>query len=190
MSRRLVMTFKSESILAGVHERVAKVYRDAEWNEHRVEHYLRGVKQAEASYHTDSLTEAKAHAQRWALEAPAQQVGTDWEAIAAQHARQRDAAMAQRDALQVRVEALQKALGETVAASMFVTGKDYTGALCMLVTKAGKPVMLGDELETQRGYRFKVVGGTAPRHGASTGHVDTDKGSYYPSVVDCNWVRA
>ena len=39
----------------------------------------------------------------------------EWNRVAVQHARQRDEAIAQRDALQVRIEALQKALGEAVA---------------------------------------------------------------------------
>jgi hypothetical protein len=125
--------------------RCARVYRDTDWDEYRVVYFFRGEQQMEADSHHDTRPEAEAQARAfadgtiagerlgvlstaWAQQVgtPAQpadyllpavpaQVGTDWKALALQHARQRDEAMAQRDALQVRVDALTAALGRDVA---------------------------------------------------------------------------
>jgi hypothetical protein len=46
--------------------RTAKVYRDKEWEEHRVKHFVDGVHQEKADYHTDDKEEAHSHAKQWA----------------------------------------------------------------------------------------------------------------------------
>ncbi len=46
--------------------RTAKVYRDSEWQEWRVKHYIKGEHQTEADYHTDDKGDAQHHARAWA----------------------------------------------------------------------------------------------------------------------------
>lgn len=47
-------------------DRTAKVYRDHEWEEHRVKHFVGGVHQHKADYHTQDKEEAHSHAKQWA----------------------------------------------------------------------------------------------------------------------------
>lgn len=54
MARRLITKITNSAT-----NRVAKVYRDTEWNEYVVEFYIAGTKQAGASYHTDDLQDAE-----------------------------------------------------------------------------------------------------------------------------------
>jgi hypothetical protein len=60
----------------------------------------------------------------------------------------------------------------------------------------GKPVQKGDIVTDFRGDQAKVVGGTEPRHDGSTGRIYVEAipegftHGYYPSVFNCEWVRA
>lgn len=47
----------------GPEGRTAKVYKDADWGEYRVKHYVNGQHQANADYHTDDLEDAHGTAQ-------------------------------------------------------------------------------------------------------------------------------
>ena len=49
--------------------RVAKVYKDHEWDEHRVKHFVNGVHQKEADYHSDK-EDSMSHAKHWTSEKP------------------------------------------------------------------------------------------------------------------------
>lgn len=60
MSRRLIETIKSPT---GDH--VAKVYRDAEWQEFRVTFHENGQHLAQADYHTDDAQDAHSTAAHW-----------------------------------------------------------------------------------------------------------------------------
>ena len=42
-----------------------RVYRDVEWNEYRVKHYVNGQHLVEADYHTDDKEEALHHGAVW-----------------------------------------------------------------------------------------------------------------------------
>lgn len=53
MARKLIETIKNETL-----GNVAKVYRDAEWNEYVVVFCALGVKQEGADYHTDDKEDA------------------------------------------------------------------------------------------------------------------------------------
>lgn len=46
-------------------DKVAKVYRDVEWNEYRVIYYLNGQKLNGADYHTDDKADAINTANLW-----------------------------------------------------------------------------------------------------------------------------
>lgn len=63
-------TFLQEGLrLTATHsngDRTAKVYRDVEWEEHRVKHFVGGVHQHKADYHTNDKEEAHNHAKSWA----------------------------------------------------------------------------------------------------------------------------
>lgn len=61
MALRRLETIESKST-----GRVAKVYRDATWQEWRVRHYISGTHQADADYHTTDKGEAQQHARSWA----------------------------------------------------------------------------------------------------------------------------
>lgn len=50
-------------------KKVAKHYRDAEWDEHRVKHFIDGVHQKNADYHTDDKSDASGTAKKWVSEA-------------------------------------------------------------------------------------------------------------------------
>jgi hypothetical protein len=63
-SLRLVSTHTSKD-----GKKVAKLYKDAEWSEHRVKHFVDGKHQTEADYHTDDKAEAADHAKSWVGEA-------------------------------------------------------------------------------------------------------------------------
>lgn len=45
--------------------RTAKIYKDTEWGEYHVKHFLKGVHQKDADYHCDDLDDANASAQEW-----------------------------------------------------------------------------------------------------------------------------
>jgi hypothetical protein len=60
--------------------------------------------------------------------------------------------------------------------------------------KTGKEVQIGDKVKSFRGESFKVKRITKPLHGGSTGRVDVEAkdgfgGSFYPSVVNCEWIE-
>lgn len=48
--------------------RTATVYRDPEWEEYRVIHYMDGTQQVNADYHTDDRRDAVSHAIAWITE--------------------------------------------------------------------------------------------------------------------------
>lgn len=45
--------------------RVAKLYKDVEWEEIRVKFFVKGKHQKDADYHTDDITDAKQTAKKW-----------------------------------------------------------------------------------------------------------------------------
>ena len=49
-------------------------------------------------------------------------------------------------------------------------------------------VKVGDIVKDFRGDDHVIAGGEPPSRPRSTGRVHTDKGSYYPGVVDCEWI--
>lgn len=49
------------------------------------------------------------------------------------------------------------------------------------------PALVGQVVSGFRGL-YTIKGGTAPRHSASSGRVETDQGELFPSVVGCRWV--
>lgn len=51
---------------AAIGDRLAKVYRDCEWDEYRVKFYLNGTYQKGADYHTDAREDAIGTAIAWA----------------------------------------------------------------------------------------------------------------------------
>jgi hypothetical protein len=58
-----------------------------------------------------------------------------------------------------------------------------------LYNKAGDVVNVGDKLKTSRGEVHVVESLHPPRHAASSGHIATDGGYYYPSVYGCKYVE-
>lgn len=60
-SLRLVSTHKNDA-----NGLTAKVYKDNDWDEHRVKFFKDGVHQTEADYHTDDKDDAKHMASKWA----------------------------------------------------------------------------------------------------------------------------
>lgn len=56
--------------------------------------------------------------------------------------------------------------------------------------EGGAPVCKGDVILDFRGDSHTVTGGQAPLREGSTGKVMTDKGFFYPSVINCEWVLA
>lgn len=46
-------------------KKVAKVYKDNDWNEHRVKHFVDGKHETEADYHTDDVEDAHDTAKAW-----------------------------------------------------------------------------------------------------------------------------
>lgn len=56
-----------------------------------------------------------------------------------------------------------------------------------LIHKDGSAVQEGDEVTDFRGDTAIVRGWQYPVHSNSTGRVDTDEGSYYPSVYELKW---
>ena len=79
-------------------------------------------------------------------------------------------------------------------AEKHVLSKNYEGVVLTLVDeKTLKPATMGQEVETFRGESFRIVGGQAPRHSASTGrvHVETLEGwasEFFPGVVGMKWL--
>jgi hypothetical protein len=67
-----------------------------------------------------------------------------------------------------------------------ITSTNYAGRTCTL-THNGQPVQPGEILESFRGDQYRITGGRAPHHPASTGKVWTDGGEFFPSVFDCKW---
>lgn len=63
MSLRLVT-----SIASGHTNKVAKVYKDSEWQEYIVKCYHKGVEQFNASYHTDDKDDAIGTAEHYTLQ--------------------------------------------------------------------------------------------------------------------------
>lgn len=59
----------------------------------------------------------------------------------------------------------------------------------VLVTMNGKPVHVGDTVLDFRGDAHKVEGGQPPHKPSSTGRIHTDLGEFFPSVVDCRWIK-
>lgn len=54
-----------ETITNNEQGRVAKVYRDAEWQEYRVRYFENGQHLTEADYHCDDKSEAQSNARRF-----------------------------------------------------------------------------------------------------------------------------
>jgi hypothetical protein len=71
--------------------------------------------------------------------------------------------------------------------SKYVTSIDWSQKACVLTTEDGQPVEMGQVVLSFRGEPAKVTGGSAPHKSSSTGRVDTDRGSYYPSVYGLKW---
>lgn len=68
-----------------------------------------------------------------------------------------------------------------------VQSEDFAGILRTLVSDMGNtPVLAGQTLFTDRGA-YVIEGGHAPQHEASTGKVFTDRGTFYPSVINAHW---
>jgi len=62
--------------------------------------------------------------------------------------------------------------------------------------RLGRNLRLGDIVETFRGERGTVTGGTSPHKQGSTGrvYVEMENGGwaseFFPSVIDAKWVKA
>jgi hypothetical protein len=67
-----------------------------------------------------------------------------------------------------------------------ITSTDYAGKACTL-TRNGQPVKPGQTLKDFRGDPYRIDGGRAPHHPASTGKVWTSGGEFFPSVFGCKW---
>lgn len=59
----------------------------------------------------------------------------------------------------------------------------------ILVFMNGKLVHVGDTVLDFRGDAHKVEGGRPPQKPSSTGRIHTDLGEFFPSVVDCRWIK-
>ena len=53
----------------------------------------------------------------------------------------------------------------------------------------GTPAKVDGTYLDFRGAPLKLLAGYPPKHEASTGRIDTDKGTFYPSVCNLKWVR-
>jgi hypothetical protein len=63
-----IMTLRRIAVTADVnYSRVAKVYRDAIWEEYVVKFSIDGKKQINADYHTDDKEDALTTANSWAI---------------------------------------------------------------------------------------------------------------------------
>ena len=52
-----------------------------------------------------------------------------------------------------------------------------------------KPVHVDESVKDFRGDPHIMKGGEAPYRAGSTGRVHTDRGSFYPGVINCKWVQ-
>lgn len=70
-----------------------------------------------------------------------------------------------------------------------ITSTGWDGSNWTLVDEATE-ARIGQGV-TRKGFRgdYRIDGGKAPHKAGSTGRVWTDKGEFFPSVVDCKWVR-
>lgn len=57
----------------------------------------------------------------------------------------------------------------------------------LIVKDTFEIVTVGQKIKDFRGTEHIVQGGTPPTHVGSSGKVDTDRGTFYPGVIGCEW---
>lgn len=81
--------------------------------------------------------------------------------------------------------------------SKVITSKDWDGITRTLVHCVDAkdaawtprvPVTEGEKFTDRRGDVYTVSGGRAPHKPSSSGKVWTDKGEFYPTVINCEWI--
>jgi hypothetical protein len=53
----------------------------------------------------------------------------------------------------------------------------------------GTEVKVGDEVTSFRGEKAKVLAFYPPKHGGSSGHIETTIGCHYPQVYNCKFKK-
>ena len=66
--------------------------------------------------------------------------------------------------------------------------EDFTKTHKLVSKITGEEIKVGQVVKNFRGEKMKVMGWWPGRHPGSTGRVETDKGAYYPSVIDAEVV--
>jgi hypothetical protein len=61
-----------------------------------------------------------------------------------------------------------------------------TKTLVDITTK--KPLEIGQQVQDSRGEVHTIKGGRSPHKPSSTGRVWTDKGEFFPGVVNATWI--
>lgn len=59
----------------------------------------------------------------------------------------------------------------------------------LVVKDTGEHAVVGKKYTDFRGNVRELLGGTPPRHSASTGRVRLEDGEYFPSVIGLAWVE-
>lgn len=78
---------------------------------------------------------------------------------------------------------------------MNIRASGWDGRYILVDRLTGKPVLIGQTVESFRGDPYIVQGGTAPASESSSGRVEVNSGHghtnalFYPSVFNLEWVR-
>ncbi len=70
-----------------------------------------------------------------------------------------------------------------------ITSNDFNGDKMVLVEDiTQKPILKGNLMKDFRGDLIIVNGGDAPHKPASSGRIQTNRGEFYPSIINAEWI--